>query len=303
MTILKALINSPSTKIYANYMGWFKLIGGKHRAGIYDSDNPRVIVHQIRNAKAIGIDGFIIDYYGPSDNPTHQASLELMMLCEEEDFEFSIMPDAGIFKYAADMSPAGLALRAETLKTTLKYIFHIFMASPKYSVIAGSKPLWEFGLAAAGIVMSDLVQYLPAGVTLMYQNDVGPGANVGSYAWVAGFPDAGIPYLTDYCARHAADLTPVVPCLFWRFNDTAPPLPLALPVLKTAAVAQSVWGGPARSIDAMLGATFSSTVNICRAYVARAGVNCPAVQICTYNDYEEGTEVETIIDAILGASQ
>ena len=293
--MIKELLNSQNVKVYANWMGWFQLNGGKHIAGICQSDDPRTVRAQIRMAKALGIDGFVVDWYGYNPDqsaPSNQATLELMVACEEEGFEFSIMLDSGIFKWQADMSAAGLVTRNSILQAAMAYAQNTFLASPAYSQINGVPVVWEFGLRENGINMAALTGAFP-GLLWLFQNSIGlgaAGAALGSFAWVAGFPDAGLQYLGNYLSTHHSDLTPVVPCLFWQFDDHDPNAP-----------ANSVWGGPARLIGHHWGATFTGCVALVKAALAQSK-NIPAVQLCTWNDYEERTCFEPFARGVSGIS-
>jgi hypothetical protein len=288
--MLKELLGNPPIKIYANWMGWFISTGGKHPAGVCQSDDPSTVRKQIRMAKAIGVDGFIVDWYGNNPDqaaPTNQATMELMVLCEEENFEFSIMLDSGIFKWQADASTTGVIQRNNILNTAMNYVSSKFMTSPAYSKIGGLPVVWEFGLRSNSIDMTAFTKAFP-NVLMMYQDTLAAGANAGSYAWVNGFPNAGVQYLQNYMSAHAKDLTPVVPCLFWQFDDHDPKAP-----------ANSIWGGPARLIDAQWGDTLTGCVNAVRTALATAK-NIPAVQLCTWNDYDERTYFEPIAKALTG---
>jgi hypothetical protein len=288
--MIKELIGSTTTKVYANWMGWFQVAGGKHPAGVCDSQDPSTIRKQIQMAKKIGVDGFIVDYYGDNPDqasPTLQATKELMVICEYEGFEFSIMLDSGIFKWQADASAAGAIQRNAILTAAMNYVESEFIASPAYSKINNLPVVWEFGLRSNSIDMTAFTKMF-SNVLLMYQDSVSVGANVGSFAWVNGFPNAGVQYLQNYLNTHAGDTTPVVPCLFWQFDDHDPKAP-----------ANSIWGGPARMIDAQWGDTFTGCTQAVKTALNKVK-NIPAVQLCTWNDYDERTYFEPMAKGITG---
>lgn len=301
--VINHLIDDNSKPIYADYQGWFKRGPNAKHPWSYDSDNPHVIVHQIKRAGKY-IDGFTPDWYGFNDQaaPTHLAVTDLMHWCEElaPRFEFNIMLDSGIFKYLADTSPGGIVKRQQILTDAVKYALDAFLSSPAYSRVQGKRLLWEFGLREAGVDMSAVTAILPPDVCMLYQNAVGPDGrstpNVGSFAWVAGFPDGGLRYLQAWCDAHVNDLTPTVPCIFWRFDDRKPGS-VATPAmgLAPAMPAQSIWGGPARSIDAHFGQTFAGCIEIVKTY-CKAAKNCIAVAVDTWNDVEEGTGFEDVAE-------
>lgn len=266
-----------STKILANWMGWFQKAGGKHIAGVCESQDPRTVRNQIYAAKAIGIDGFVVDWYGNNDNPTNQATLELMVSAESVGFEFSIMLDSGIYKWVS----TDPAVRLQTLHTAIDYALQNFTGSPEYTYLNAKPLFWEFGLRETGIDVAALAKAYPQ-IALVSQNtQPGPGAVDGTYAWVNGFPDKGIEYLAGYLNSSPGGVK--IPCLFWQFDDHDPKNP-----------ANSVWGGPARLISPRNGDTWNDTVKM----VAATSPNI--VQICTWNDYEERTAIEPVAKAITG---
>ena len=268
----------PNTKILANWMGWFQQAGGKHIAGVCESIDPRTVRAQIQMAKAFGIDGFVVDWYGPTDNPTNEATLELMTAAEADGaFELSIMLDSGIFKWFST-DPAS---RQQKLYDSIVYAIANFTNSPCYTRLNNFPLFWEFGLRENGIDLAALATRFP-NLPLLCQNSIPTGApQTGTYAWVNGFPDAGAAYLGGYLSRAQASGIKV-PCLFWQFDDHDPKTP-----------ANSIWGGPARSISPRNGDMWTDCVQMIKA----AG-QFPMAQICTWNDYEERTAIEPIVKAL-----
>lgn len=259
-------------------MGWFQKAGGKHIAGVCESQDPRTVRNQIQMAKAVGVDGFVVDWYGPNDNPSHQTTLELMVAAESRnDFEFSMMLDSGIYKWQS----TDPAVRLQILRASIDYALANFTTSPMYTKL-NKKPLfWEFGLRETGIDIAALANLYPQ-IALVSQNtQPTPGVLDGTYAWVNGFPDKGVDYLAGYLASNPGGVK--IPCLFWQFDDHDPKAP-----------ANSVWGGPARFISPRNGDMWSDAVNMV------AATNPAVVQICTWNDYEERTAIEPIVKALTG---
>lgn len=271
--------NFPSTKILANWMGWFQKTGGKHVAGVCQSDDPRTVRNQIAMAKQVGIDGFVVDWYGPNDNPSHQATLELMVASESlvNPFEFSIMLDSGIFKWAS----TDPVVRLQILHSTIDYALSNLAVSPAYTLLNGKPLFWEFGLRENGIDIAALAKAYPQ-IALVSQNNMpAPGALDGTYAWVNGFPDNGVGYLAGYLASNPGGVK--IPCLFWQFDDHDPKAP-----------ANSIWGGPARFISPRNGDMWTDAVKMV------AATNPTILQVCTWNDYEEDTGIEKIVKALTG---
>jgi hypothetical protein len=272
--MIKDLLRQP-TKLYANWMGWFKASGGKHAAGVCQSDDPETVRKQIKMAQALGVDGFVVDWYGPDDQPTHEATKILAELCKYEGFEFSIMLDAGIYKWKS----TDPAVRSQVLQDAVNWVMQNFVTRPGYSVISGRPLLWEFGWR------HDAFSAPPTfGNALLLSQDslIAPYAG-GTFAWVNGFPPGDpMSYVKSYLARTDAVQ---VPCIFWGFDDHDPKSP-----------ANSIWSGPARFISPQFGDTWTGCIDAINA----TGKTYPAIQICTWNDYDERTCIEPFAKALTG---
>lgn len=261
------------TKVLAHLVGWFQRTAGQHIA-MYDSADPRVVRSQIRMAKAVGIDGFVLDWYGPGNELINRVALELAVQCEAEGFEFSVMLDAGIFKWAA----AGVD-KAGLLYSAVDYALANLATSSAYTRLSGKPLFWEFGLRGNGADMNALFAKYP-NLQLLTQTTSIP-QSAGTFAWIdtAGGIDALRSYLA---APQSAGIK--VPCIFPGFDDHSP-----------ANLANSVWGGAARFVSPRNGDTWTDCIQAIKA----AG-QFQMVQIVTWNDYEEGTAIEPFIKAITG---
>lgn len=262
----------PGTKLLANYMGWFNGADGKkHAANVCQSDDPRTIRAQVLAAHAIGIDGFVVDWYGSDAadfaKPTNAATLLLAAACNQVGMEFSIMIDSGTFKWAADKKAA--------LAAGMNYVRQKYFAMPNYSRINGKPIIWEFSWANAKMDVSAFAKNNPD-VLMLTQTQTAPGCG-GSYGWVKGFgaPDAPQQYMEFYLGKKD---TLQIPCLFDGFDDHDP--------IKTV---ESRWGGPARKIAYGQWQMCIDEIN----KAAAIGKTFPAVQICTWNDWDERTQIES----------
>ena len=262
----------PGTKLIANWMGWFRGADGKsHAANVCQSDDPRTIRNQVLAAHAIGIDGFSIDWYGGGVNdkakPTDAATLLLTSACDALGMEYSIMPDKGMFKGAPNPTTA--------FNVGIKYIRDKYFPMPGYTKLNGKLLMWEFGWTENKIDITAFAKANPD-IALVAQNKVPTGA-AGSYAWVNGFAPNSSPlsYMDWYLKRNDPLM---IPCLFDGFDDHDP--------VKTT---QSRWGGPARSIP--YGQWQVCVDEITKAVAA--GKQFPIVQVCTWNDYDERTQIES----------
>lgn len=269
-----------NTLFLANWMGWFEgATGVKHLGGVCKSDDPRTIKAQVDMMQAVGIDGAIIDWYGPNDNPTNQASLMLMTELERRGMKFSIMLDSGIVKWL----PAGVDRNA-AMVNAINYCKANFVASPAYVQWQGKPLFFEFGtrVAGVGLDVAGLVAKFPELVLAFQDHVLSPGDT--TFAWVNGFPNNGLGYLKNYL--DAADPANSIPCVFMGFDDH-----------KASDPTQSVWGGPARFIDTNYGNTWRGCFELINAKYTTAP---KIIQVATWNDYEERTAIEPIIRGITG---
>ncbi len=82
-----------TTKIYAHFMGWFG--GSSHMNVGYSSTDPTQVKNQIDDLVSRGIDGVIIDWYGPNDGTDQATQLVMAQAETHPGFTFAIMIDAG----------------------------------------------------------------------------------------------------------------------------------------------------------------------------------------------------------------
>jgi hypothetical protein len=259
------------TKLFANWMGWFNGTDGKkHAANVCQSDDPQTVHNQVLAAHAVGIDGFVVDWYGAARDyapPTNAATILLAAACTSMGMEFSIMLDSGTFKWAADKKAAFAA--------GLAYCKSKFFTMPNYTKLNGKPLLWEFGWKENGINISEVAVANPD-MAILAQN-ASPPSVAGSFAWVNGFGTVDAPQ--KYMEWYLAKKDPVmVPCVFDGFDDHDP-----------IKITQSRWGGPARFIAY---GQWQMCIDEIKKAIA-AGAKFPFVQICTWNDYDERTQIES----------
>jgi hypothetical protein len=270
------------TKLYANWMGWFTKTGGKHLNTVCQSDDPETVRKQVKMAQALGLDGFVVDWYGNDDQPSAEATKILAEICRYENFEFSIMLDSGLFKWKAADTPT----RTQILQDAVNWVMANYATLPNYSKINGRPLLWEFGWRGNGIVV------LPQmGNALLLSQDSSMGADDATFAWVR-VPDNGGAYLKSYLAKSTAIQ---VPAIWWQFDDHDPKNP-ALSIWSPPTPTPTNPAQPARFIDHLYGETFISCIEAINA----TGKTYPAVQIVTWNDYEERTCMEPLAKALTG---
>ncbi|MGB0013599.1 MAG: endo-1,3-alpha-glucanase family glycosylhydrolase [Candidatus Sulfotelmatobacter sp.] len=272
-----------TTKIYAHFMGWF---GGSNHMNVgYSSTDPTQVKDQIDDLVSRGIDGVIIDWYGPN-NSTDQATQLVMAQAETHPgFTFAIMIDAGAIA-RADCS--GCSPQQE-LVSELQYMEHTYFSSPAYMTIQGQPMVTNFNvdLSYPSIDWTAVTAALSTHPAFIFQNNDGftHVLTDGSYSWV--MPRAGnygMDYLTSfYDTGLSYPKEETFGAAYKGFNDSL-----------------ASWGAN-RIMNQQCGQTWLQTFSKINS-MYNSGKPLPYLQLVTWNDYEEATEIESGIDNCLTVS-
>jgi len=269
------LYSGATTKVFAQYLLWFGQ--SDHMNVGYTSNNATQVQNQINDMVSRGFDGVIIDWYGPN-NAIDQATQLVMQQAEQHPgFQFAIMVDAGaIGASASGGSPQ------QTLIQVMQYAEQKYFGSSAYMKINGQPVVTDFNIdlqyqidwSAVNAALSTPPRYL-------FQDNDGftHPLSDGSYSWVmptAG--DYGLGYLQNfYDTGMAFSNLETVGATYKGFNDTL-----------------ASWSSD-RVMDQQCGQTWLQTfAQINSLYSAQKQL--PYLQLVTWNDYEEGTEIESGID-------
>ena len=264
-----------TTKIFAHLMLWF---GGSNHMNVgYSSVDRAQIQRQITDMISRGIDGVVIDWYGPH-NSVDEATRAVMHEAERHaGFTFAIMIDAGAMGNAC----SGCSSQ-EALTRLLQYVEKNYFVSPAYFTIKGQPVVTNFNVDGASVDWQKANGALKTPPRFLFQDQGGfthPMSD-GSYSWVMPTtPDYGLEYLSSfYNTGLSFPRTETVGATYKGFND-----------------ALAGWGS-GRAIDQQCGQTWLQTFSkINELY--NSGRQLPYLQLVTWNDYEEGTELESGIDS------
>jgi|SRR5271165_252947 len=277
------LYSGATTKVYAHMVLWF---GQSNHMNIgYSETNAAQVQSQIDDMVSRGIDGAIIDWYGPG-NSIDQATQLVMAAAESHPgFSFAIMIDQGAIEW---YSCQGCSPQ-QALVNDLQYIEKTYFSSPAYMTIQGQPVVTNFNVSlsypsvdwkAANAALSSHPVYI-------FQNNNGFAAPLtdGSYSWVMPTTtDYGMSYLTSfYNAGIAYPNEQTVGATYKGFNDTL-----------------ASWGSN-RIMGQQCGQTWLQTFSELNGMYS-AGKQLPYLQLVTWNDYEEATEIESGIDNCLSVS-
>jgi hypothetical protein len=274
-------VNS-AVPVYAHLMLWF---GGTNHMNVgYSSTDPTQVRRQITDMISRGIDGVIIDWYGVGDETDRGTRLVMQEAEKHPGFTFAIMVDKGAIQWH---SCSGCDPQ-QALISDLQYIERAYAASPAYLKRDGAPVIANFDMDSFYQVDWTAVQNaLTAPPAFLFQDANGftHTLSQGSYAWV--MPTAsnyGLDYLANFYATGIAyPYDRAIGAAYKGFNDSL-----------------ASWGS-GRVMDQQCGQTWLQTFSELNGSYDSANPQA-ALQLVTWNDYEEGTEIETGIDNCVSVS-
>lgn len=276
------LYSGASTKIYTHFMGWFG--PSNHMNAGYSSGDPAQIQKQVDDQVSRGIDGAVIDWYGPGHYPDDNSTQLMMSYAQTlpgTPFKFAVMEDVGALSSCANTYGCDLT---KTLVGHLTYIYNAYEGSPAYMTLNGQPVVFFFGLEKYAIDWDDVKASVPGNPAFIFQNAGGftQTDTAGGFSWVQinlsnpndwqqSYLDNFYQTALSYPSQHAFGVA------YLGFNDTLAP-----------------WGLK-RVMNQNCGQTWLKTWNEIGKYYSSTR-QIESMQITTWNDYEEGTEVETGIE-------
>jgi hypothetical protein len=280
--IRNLLGNGSNVRVYAHLMPWF---GAKGHIDIgYDSARSDQVYRQVSDMLSRGIDGVIVYWTGPpqsiSSAHTNDTVLKIMKEAEQHrGFEFAVQEDKEALKQCAKR---GCDLTSKLI-TDLQYAAKTFFGSPAYMTMNGRPLLFFFGLEEykSSIDWNRVRASVPGNPLFVFRNSVGFDytQSDGAFAWNAvdrrNPNDLGIDYLRHFyqvAGRHSSEVS--IGSVYAGFND------------------QLASWGKSKVINRNCGDTWLRTFDEARRNMAKFS----ALQIVTWNDYEEGSQIEPGID-------
>jgi hypothetical protein len=271
-----------TTKIYAHLLLWW---GDSGHINIgYSSTDANQIHRQITDMISRGIDGVIIDWYGPGNSIDQGTQLVMAEAEKHPGFTFAIMVDKGAIEW--DSCPGCTPQQA--LIQQLQYVEQTYVPSPAYMKINGLPVITNFNLDLSYSIDWNAVNAaLSPHPKFIFQNSSGFTHTLtdGSYSWVMPTTnDYGMGYLSSfYDAGMSHPSEETVGATYKGFNDTL-----------------ASWGSN-RIMGQQCGQTWLQTFAKLNS-LYNSGHQLPYVQLVTWNDYEEGTEIESGIDNCVSVS-
>jgi hypothetical protein len=279
------LYSGSSTKIYAGMLGWFGNPG--HMDVGYRSDDPQQVRRQVEDMQSRGIQGAVLDWFGQTDTIVNGTAQALRAQAEAHPgFEFSIMEDAGALFEAAKANGCDVTTQ---IINDLNYFNAQFVPSPAYTRVDGRPVIFFFGVDAYYIDWNQVRTKVANNPLLIFRGVDGLARPIsdGGFQWED----------IDADAFHPASPNPFDPVLTAQdaFYQTNPSGRLAFgSVYRGFNDSLARWGID-RFVHPRCGQTWlDSFAEIGKFY--SSGNQLQALQIVTWNDYDEGTAMEMGID-------
>jgi hypothetical protein len=276
------LYSGTSTKVYAHLLLWF---GGSNHMNVgYSSTDAGQIHNQITDMISRGIDGVIIDWYGPNNGIDQATKLVMAEAESHPGFTFAIMIDQGAIQWD---SCSGCSAQ-QALISQLQYIEQTYFPSKAYMTQQGRPVVTNFNIDLSySVDWSAASAALSTQPIFLFQNNSGftHVLSDGSYSWVMPTTsDYGMSYLTSfYDAGMPLTAQQTIGAAYKGFNDSL-----------------ASWGS-GRVMGQQCGQTWLQTFSEVNG-LYNSGKQLSTLQLVTWNDYEEGTEIESGISNCLTIS-
>ncbi|MBP7960574.1 MAG: hypothetical protein KBG20_03625 [Caldilineaceae bacterium] len=263
--------------------------------GPYDSSDPAVIEYQIASAWAAGIDGFVIDWYGPQDDGGIDHAFEQTLdAVDQWQRTHGLSFFVGLAYEEKILLGVDAADRQTQLTAHLTQVLTSYATQPAYLTFRGLPVIFYFQAwqdGKPGLLSPQQLAQVRRNLPPHYLLYMGAEIEFldvvdGFFSWISGANDNPLDWGEDYAnwvypemdlrtRLHALDLT--VGSVWPAFDDSR----------------VGGWGNTPRSIDGQGGAVYDQTWDLALKAQAQEAPGQPTwVQIVTWNDWNEGTQIE-----------
>lgn len=287
VNIKKLLYAGYSGKVYMHVQPWW---GNSSHINIgYSSVDAAQVARQVTDMMSRGIDGAIVDWYGPNKTWDNNATIAMKTEVDKRGgkFQFAIAEDWGALNTCVNTAGCNVT---DQLISDMKYAYSTFMSSANYIRYNGRPLVFLFGLEqVAGLDWTRAAAALPWKPIFIWRNASGFNKPVsgGSFAWINptnSTTNWGQSYLDNFYATSMNFPTSLTVAAGYKgFNDS-----------------MASWGTN-RTLPQMCGQTWLKSMAEIGKYYS-SSKQFWGVQIPTWNDYEEGSEIESGIDNCLSIS-
>jgi Big-like domain-containing protein len=277
------LYSGSTTKIYAHFMPWFG--SAKHMNPGYVSNDSEQIKKQVSDMVSRGVNGVIIDWYGdglyppPEETETDFVTMDhvtqLMMERAEQTsgFTFAVMYDVNALLACSGCDFAGVMI------TDLNHANTAYFNSPAYQKSAGRPVVYFFVPSTVTLDWTRVRNGVSGNPLFVFMHETGftHAQSDGAFAWVK--PEvATSTYLSTYYSTATASAKQSTGGAWGGFNDSLAP-----------------WGSSHPKVDQQCGQTWLKTFDEAKNHYSSSN-QMSSIQLITWNDYEEGSEIETGIN-------
>jgi hypothetical protein len=280
---------SPSqqgTKVYTTYIPYW--VHGTHPNIGYSSQDPNQVTREITDLTSRGFDGVLVDWYGPGSFEEGATEVLKTQLEQQNNLKFALMIDQGAIEWFS-CYPTCSATQAVLNLIAYARQKGYFSSSAAIHNSDGKIIVSQFGMESYNVNWTT-VENDNTDLEWIFENAgaFGNGYTIGAYGWLSpknpqqnGYE--GLDY-TQYFLRIAAQHpTKENWASTWKgFNDVV-----------------ATWAPPGgRHIQQFCGKTWLDSWSVVQGYTGRLD----AVQVVTWHDYEEGTEIQSGIDNCLSVN-
>ena len=272
-----ARVSTGPPKVLAVYEAWFG--HPRHISVGYSSHDPDVVRKQIREAKALGISGFVVDWYGYREPFVDHSYAVLQSIAAEENFQIAMMYDESTDEEGATdesiedfklfrktyLAPGAPGRQAYLTYDGRPVIFIFPKQHTEWKRVRAELNKWD-----KPPLLID--EYPPAAASV--------SAIDGYYAWVSPRAGGGDP---NYWGERTLNE-------FYSTMQSKYPDKIAVGGAWPGFDDSKAAWGLNRHISSRCGKTFADTLNLWRQHSADHSM--PFLLIATWNDYEEGTAIE-----------
>lgn len=279
-----------ATQVYAHVMPWW---GKSSHVDIgYNSQDPAEAQRQVADIASRGLNGAVVDWYGPDSYEAAGAKVFMNAVLSQPNFTFAIEIEHGAVSWDSCYPTCSATTAFINLANSVARTFY---SSPAYLHIGGRPVLLEFNMAAFTVDWNQVQASVTGNPLIIHYNPPGftTASSSGAFGWLqpktldvepTGYD--GSPYLNYFyqvAGGHPTEHT--VGSSYKGFNDTI--------------ASWAPTGG--RHIEQNCGQTWLTTFSIINQVYSPSNP-LESLQLVTWNDYEEGTEIETGIDNCVSIS-
>jgi hypothetical protein len=274
-----------TAKIYAHFMPWFG--SPKHMSIGYISDDAQQIKKQVTDMVSRGLNGVIIDWYGidPAGSDFLMIDHVTQLMMQEAElhpgFSFAIMYDQGALAPCANSPGCDMTQR---MIDDLNHVNVSYWNSPAYQKSGGRPVLYFFINPLYTIDWARLRTGVAGNPLFIFPHETGftHAQSDGGFGWIkpemanSGDP-AALAYLSLYYNTAISTAKFSTGSGYPGFDDSLAP-----------------WGQH-RKVGQQCGQTWLQTLDEAKNHYSTSS-QMSGIQLVTWNDYEEGTEIETGIN-------